>query len=129
MSLKSKGINAERELIHKFWGVGWSAVRVAGSGSMRYPSSDILAANRIRRLAIECKTTKDQKKYFEKKEIEDLKKFADTFGAEPWLAVKFKGNDWYFVTLEDLTETKGGFLIDSENAKNKGLLFEEIIKK
>ena len=46
MSLKSKGINAERELIHKFWGVGWGAVRVAGSGSMRYPSSDILAANR-----------------------------------------------------------------------------------
>ena len=59
MSRKSKGINAERDLIHKFWNVeGWSAVRVAGSGSMKYPSADVLATNKLRRLAIECKTSK-----------------------------------------------------------------------
>ena len=53
MSRKSKGINAERDLIHKFWGTGkWSAVRIAGSGSMKYPSADILATNKLRTLAI-----------------------------------------------------------------------------
>ncbi len=130
MSLKSKGINAERDLIHKFWGTeSWVAVRVAGSGSMKYPSADILASNKLRKIAIECKVTKDQKKYFEKKEIEALKKFADVFGAEPWIAVKFKGHEWFFVSLEDLEETDKCFVVDANNAKNKGLLFEEIVGK
>ncbi|MAH33085.1 Holliday junction resolvase [archaeon] len=129
MSLKSKGINAERDLIHKFWGTkSWVAVRVAGSGSMKYPCADILASNKLRKLAIECKVTKDHKKYFEKKEIEDLKNFADYFGAEPWIAVKFKGHEWLFVSLEDLEETDKCFVADVNSAKNKGLLFEEIVK-
>lgn len=127
MSLKSKGINAERELVHMFWSKGWACLRIAGSGSMKYPSADILAANKLRRLAIECKVTKDQKKYFEKKEIEALKKFADVFGAEPWIAVKFKGQEWFFISLEDLEETDKCFVVDVDIARNKGLLFEEIV--
>ena len=130
MNLKGKGINAERDLIHRFWNTGsWSAIRVSGSGSMKYPSADILAANRIRRHALECKITKDQKKYFEKKEIVDLKKFASIFGAEPWIVVKFKNQDWYFISLENLVETNKCFVVDVNKAKNSGLLFEEIINQ
>ncbi|MBI2208039.1 Holliday junction resolvase [Candidatus Woesearchaeota archaeon] len=129
MSLKSKGINAERELVHMFWAKEWACLRIAGSGSNRYPSPDVLVSNKLRRLAIECKTTKDQKKYFEKKEIEALKKFADVFGAEPWTAVKFKGHEWYFISIEDLKETKKGFMASAETAKNEGLLFEELISR
>ena len=130
MSLKSKGINAERDLIHKFWSTNsWSAVRIAGSGSMKYPSADILASNKLRKLAIECKVTKGYKKYFEKKEIAALKKFADMFGAEPWIAVKFKSYDWHFVSLEDLEETDKNFVIGVDAAKSRGLLFEEIVNK
>ena len=66
MSLKSKGINAERELVHMFWGENWACLRIAGSGSIKYPSPDLLVGNSLRRLAVECKTTKDSKKYFEK---------------------------------------------------------------
>ena len=92
MSRKSKGINAERDLIHKFWAASeWSGVRIAGSGSMKYPSADILASNKLRKLAIECKTSVDDSKYLPKEDIEQLKKFADIFGAEPWVAIKFKG--------------------------------------
>ena len=130
MSLKSKGINAERELIHKFWAVnGWSAVRIAGSGSMKYPSPDILATNKLRRLAIECKTSIKKNKYLPKEDVEQLKEFADIFGAEPWLAVKFKGYDWYFISTEDMTETSKSFVIDVDVAKSKGLLFEEMTKE
>ena len=53
MSRKSKGINAERSLIHKFWAHNWAAIRVAGSGSSKYPSPDVLAGNNLRKLAIE----------------------------------------------------------------------------
>ena len=127
MSLKSKGINGERDLVHKFWAKNWACLRIAGSGSMKYPSPDILVGNSLRRLAIECKVTKEDNKYFEKNEIDSLKTFANIFGAEPWVAIKFKGHEWYFMSLEDLKETEKCFMADASIAKNKGLLFEEMI--
>ena len=130
MSRKSKGIDAERDLIHKFWNTGkWSAVRIAGSGSMRYPSADILATNKLRILAIECKTCIEESKYIPKEDTEQLKTFADIFGAEPWIAVKFKGHEWFFISLEDLVGKNKSFIIDIDTARSKGLLFEEIISK
>ncbi len=127
MSRKSKGINAERDLIHKFWSKKWCAARVAGSGSMKYPSADILASNKLRKLAIECKTTKENKKYFMKNEIKQLEDFSEFFGAEPWIAIKFGKESWFFINVEDIEKTKKGFMISLETAKRKGLLFEEII--
>lgn len=128
MSRKSKGINAERDLIHKFWGCGWASLRIAGSGSMRYPSADILATNKIRKLAIECKTSKEPWKYVDKEGIEQLKIFADLFNAEPYLAIKFDKKDWLFLTLEDLEETDRAFMINTEKAELKGISFEELVR-
>ena len=129
MSHKSKGINAERDLIHKFWATKeWAAIRIAGSGSMRYPSADILAANKLRKLAIECKTSKKPSKYLTKDEVEQLKLFADMFGAEPWLAVRFERSDWLFLNLEDIEDSGKNFLISKDIAEKKGLLIEELIK-
>ena len=128
MSRKSKGINAERDLIHKFWSIGWASVRIAGSGSMKYPSADILATNKLRKLAIECKTSKDPSKYLTKDEVEQLKAFAKIFGAEPWVGVKFDREEWFFLNIEDLKCTGNNFLISVDIARNKGLLFEELIK-
>ena len=62
---KKKGINAERELIHMFWAEKWAAIRVAGSGSSKYPSPDILAGNNLRKLAIECKAISGIKNKFD----------------------------------------------------------------
>jgi len=129
MSLKSKGINAERELVHMFWAKDWACLRIAGSGSSRYPSPDLLVGNKLRRLAVECKTTKEKSKYFDKERIYSLRKFADVFGAEPWIAVKFKDHEWYFVSLEDLKDTGNGFSLNVDGAKSKGLLFEEMLGK
>lgn len=130
MSRKSKGINAERDLIHKFWGAGgWSAVRIAGSGSMRYPSADILATNKVRRLAIECKTSKDASIYLPKEAAGQLRAFSAAFGAEPWLAVKFKSQEWFFIGLEDLAETERSFFVDGALMVKKGILFEELINE
>ncbi|MBI2128685.1 Holliday junction resolvase [Candidatus Woesearchaeota archaeon] len=129
MSRKSKGINAERELIHKFWAVnGWAAVRVAGSGSMKYPSADILAGNSIRKLAIESKVINDTKKYFTEEEIKDLKDFSTLFGAEPWLAIKFKKEQWFFIPADDVEKTETNLVVSLEMTKRKGLLFEELLR-
>ena len=128
MSTKSRGIAAERDLIHKFNANEWVAFRAAGSGSMKYACPDIIAGNNLRKLAIEVKLTTSTKKYFTKDEIKDLKFFADRFGAEAWVAVKFFKTDWLFLTLEDLKETPGSFVADLEVSKLRGLSFEEIIK-
>jgi len=127
MSRKSVGINAERELIHLFWASDWSAVRVAGSGSSQYPSCDIIASNAARKLAIESKVTKDQSKYFSKDEIEQLEIFSKKFGAEPWIGVKFKGLNWFFVSLDDLNLVGKNYVVSVKMVKNKGLLFNQLI--
>jgi len=55
---KRKGTLYERELFHMFWNSSWAAVRSAGSGSTPLPAPDILAGNKEKLLAIECKAIK-----------------------------------------------------------------------
>lgn len=128
MAAKHKGTNAERELIHLFWGKSWAAVRVAGSGSSHYPSPDVLAGNNIRKLAIECKAVGATSRYISIEQIDDLVKFAQMFGAEPWIGLRFDREEWLFIGIEDLEKTEANYAANLETAKRKGLLFEELIK-
>jgi Holliday junction resolvase len=127
MSRKSRGINAERALIKLFWENGWAAIRSAGSGSMQYPSPDILVGKNGRRLAIECKLTTETKKYLPLEEIKQLQYFARVFGAEAWIAIKFLRKKWYFLNIEDLQITGKNYAVDENLADLKGLSFEEVI--
>jgi len=129
MSRKQKGIGAERELLHMFWKHGWACIRVAGSGSSHYPSPDLVAGNKTRKLVIECKSTKNQIKYLSQEEIAQLKEFAVKFGAEPWIGVRFNILKWYFLSLDDLKTDRQMFAVSLTLAKAKGLLFEELIGK
>ncbi|MFA6073003.1 MAG: Holliday junction resolvase Hjc [Candidatus Woesearchaeota archaeon] len=127
MSTKSRGTNAERDLVHKFWASKWACFRAAGSGSNKYPTPDIIAGNNIRKLAIEVKLTTSDRQYFDRKEIEDLNLFGQMFGAEPWVAIKFSKQEWVFLMLEDLEETPKAFVASIDVATRRGLKFEEIV--
>ena len=129
MNAKAKGTKGERELIKFFNESGWSAIRAAGSGNSRYPSPDILAGNAIRRVAVECKVTKETKKYFTNDEIIQLKTFAQMFGSESWIAVHFPNEPWYFLTLEDLDSSGNNWVVSLELAQRRGLLAHELIGK
>lgn len=130
MSHKSKGINAERELLHQFWATGqWIALRAPASGSMKYPCPDLLVGNLLRKLAIECKITQASRQYLEQEQVENLKTFSQIFGAEPFVAVKFQKDKWYFLTLDDIERTTAeNYVISKELAERKGLLFEELVQ-
>ncbi|MBS3113473.1 Holliday junction resolvase [Candidatus Woesearchaeota archaeon] len=128
MSSKSKGSKAERELLHLFWSKGLGCIRSAGSGSMKYPGPDLIVSNKVRTIAIECKSTKDKKKYLDKHDVEQLKEFCDIFGAEPWFALRFARKEWLFLSLDDIEKTENGYVIDLEVAERKGLLIDELIK-
>ncbi|MBU0460790.1 MAG: Holliday junction resolvase [Nanoarchaeota archaeon] len=125
---KAKGSKGERELVKLFNEAGWSCIRVAGSGSSRYPAPDILAANAIRRVAIECKVTKENKKYFQNQEIDQLQEFSHKFGSESWIGVKFPDQPWYFLMLEDLKDTGRCWLVSLEIAQMKGLKIDELLE-
>jgi holliday junction resolvase Hjr len=127
MSQKSKGTNAERELIHALWAKECPAIRVAGSGSNHYPSPDIVAGKIGRILVIECKSAKSSAVYIPKEEIEELKEFAKKFGAEPWIAIRFKRKEWYFLTPEDMAEKEKSYSASLDTIKLKGILLSEII--
>ncbi len=126
-SAKAKGSRGERELVRLFNEAGWSAIRTAGSGSSRYPAPDILAANAIRRLAIECKVTKEKKKYFPDEEVGQLKTFSQKFGAESWIGIKFGEEPWYFLLPEDLEKTGTLWAASLELAKRRGLTAGELL--
>lgn len=127
--MKKKGTRAERELVHMFWGTGkWTVMRSAGSGSTPFPSPDLVAGDGSRHLAIECKSIKDKRKYFSKEDVEQLKKFAKGFGAEPWIGIRFDNIGWFFLSLDDIASTRGdGFVISLDIARKKGLSFDELI--
>ena len=128
MSMKSKGSNAERSLIRKFWETGrWAAMRAAGSGSCLFPSPDLIAGNTLRKLAIECKVSGGEAKYLTRAEVQELQSFALLFGAEIWIAVRFDRGEWYFFTVEDMRQTENSYVISREDARKKGITFSELI--
>ena len=125
MNTKAKGTAAERELIHMFQKADFACFRAAGSGSSKYPCPDLIAGNNLRKLAIEVKNTGTGYQHLSKKEVDELREFSIKFGAEAWVAVKFKA--WFFLTLEDVNETKENYSVTQTIAERKGLCFEELV--
>jgi len=123
-----KGSRTERELFWMFWDTKiWAGIRCAGSGSTTVPAPDLLMGSKNRKLAIECKSGKG-KRYLTKKEVDELKFFADKFGAEAWIAMRFNNVDWLFLKPEDLGVSKGNnYFASIDLAKKKGISFDNLI--
>jgi len=125
---KTKGANAERELLHMLSANGFAVVRVAGSGMISETSADLIAGNSFKKFVIECKTCKSHKRYLEKQQISDLKEFAKKFGFPPLIAVKFNRQGWWFIEPGDLEDTGKNLAISLEDIKIKGQSFDDMIK-
>ena len=127
MSNKHKGSNAERELIHLFWTQpNWFAIRVAGSGSMKYPAPDILAGTTTRKLCIECKISGENNIYLPTDEIQSLLNFSRRVGGETYIAFRFNHTTWKFLETHELKQTPTQYVITRETS---GLSFEDVIRK
>ncbi|MBW3018976.1 Holliday junction resolvase [Candidatus Woesearchaeota archaeon] len=120
MANKTRGTNAERELLHMFWAQGWVACRAAGSGSMRYPSPDLFVSKSGKHLAIECKITKEKSKYLKKEEIHSLQEYAQIAGVEAYIAIKFPREQWLFVKPNQLREQRESYSVTLNEAKENG---------
>lgn len=95
---------------------------------MKYPSPDIIAQKDGVNLAIECKATRDNNQYLEKREVDELIDYARRAGARPLVAVRFDRKPWRFLNPEDLDLKTASVGINQELAELRGLLFEELTK-
>ena len=128
MSRKPLGIVAERELVHIMQDNGFSAIRVAGSGSTKAPSTDILAGNGKRLFSFECKSIRTGYRYIPEKEMVEFLQFSHNFGAESWVAIRFMRQPWVFLRPADLTKTEKHYGITQAVADKFGLSLEELLQ-
>lgn len=126
-----KGSAEERDLVHKLWDRNFAAMRApASGGATKKPLPDVIAGNGKKYLAIEVKTTTKDKIYIDHPQIDALCEFSDTFGASPFIGVKFKYTKWLFLKPEIVLRTKNNnYKIEKSFALEKGLEIDEIIGK
>src|SRR3989344_4639624 len=129
MSNKSKGSNAERELVSLFTENSWRAVRVAGSGVNDESPCDLIVG-RIgsKGCTIEAKSSRSNYIYIKKSQIEDFMLFSSTIGLMPVIAVRFTYEGWLFILPEQLSDSGKNFVITRAKAKSEGKKFSQFFE-
>ncbi len=105
MSSKSRGCEYERKLVHLLRKNGLIALRISGSGSMRYPLPDVLASDGKKIFAFEVKSSKKGYIYLTENDLNKLIEFSSSFGAEPFFAIHINGT-WLFKQAKELIGQK-----------------------
>lgn len=122
-----KGERRERELVNLLDGVGFAVMRAPASGSATDRDlPDVLAGNGESFYAIEAKSSNGNPIYLDAEEVEALQFFAENFGAEPRIAIRFDEEDWAFFHPGELYVTEAGnYRVKKETAIARGAdLFE-----
>ena len=129
MSNKSKGSNAERALVKLFTENGWRALRIAGSGGGDESPCDVIVGKVGRRgHAIEVKSSKKNRIYITKEQIDDFMRFSLMLGLSPVIAVKFNYQGWIFLEPSVLEDTGKYWAVSLENAQKNGNKFGQFFE-
>jgi Holliday junction resolvase len=129
MSNKSKGSNAERELVSLFTENGWRAVRVAGSGVNDESPCDIIVGKIGQKgYAIEAKSSRSNYVYIKKSQIEDFLLFSSVIGLKPAIAVRFTYEGWLFLAPEQIQDSGKNFVIYRKKAIIEGKKFSQFFE-
>lgn len=129
MKNKQKGSNAERELLLLLFDRGFVVSRVAGSGSSKLPTPDILAFKDKRAIAIECKAKKGEYLNIREEQIEELKIWEKMSGFFAYVSWRLGKDEWYFIDISSLNKTKKAYSIKKKEILEKGLNLEDFLKK
>ncbi len=125
---KHKGSNAERELLHMFFDKTWAALRVAGSGSTKELSCDLIAGKEGKKYVIEVKSSKKDSIYISKEQIQNLMILSEIFGLKPVIATRFNYEGWLFIDPKHLKDTGKYFSVSLENARTNGQKFSQFFE-
>jgi len=129
MSNKAKGSRVERELLAILTENGWRATRTAGSGVNDDSPCDLIAGKMGRKgYAIEVKSSKKNRIYITKEQIDDFMLFTNMIGLKPVIAVRFNYEGWLFVDPKHLEDSGKYWVVSLENAKEKGQKFGQFFE-
>ena len=129
MSNKAKGSKAERELVQIFTDKGWRALRVAGSGVNDNSPCDIIAAKIGRKgFTVEAKSSKQNRIYIKKQQIEDFILYSSLIGLQPILAIRFNYEGWLFLDPKHLEDSGSAWVVSKDNAKTNGMKFSQFFE-
>mgnify|MGYP001587355172 CR=1 FL=1 len=124
MGNKEKGSKAERELLKLFTEAGWRAARVAGSGVNRDSPCDLIAGKiKGKGFALEVKSSKKDRIYITKEQINDFVLFASMIGLKPTIALRFNREGWFFLNPKHLENSGNNWVVSMEKAREKGKRF------
>lgn len=130
VSNKSKGSNAERELVSIFTENGWRAARVAGSGVNDESPCDIIVGKLGKRgYTIEAKSSRSDNIYIKKSQIEDFILFSSMVGLSPVIAVRFTYEGWLFIKPEELEDSGKSWVVRRKKVKITGRKFSQFFEE
>ena len=102
-AMKKRGYDAERELVHMFRDVGYSAIRIPVSAPSKEPLPDVFAIKDDAILSIEVKS-QVRYAYYKSHQVLKLFEFLEIHKIYPRkyavLAAKFKYKGWWFDLAE-----------------------------
>ena len=129
MSNKSKGSRVERELLNLFTEQGWRAARVAGSGVNENTFCDLIAGKTGRKgYAVEVKSSKKDRIYITKEQINDFVLFSQMIGLKSVVAIRFNREGWLFINPTDLEDSGTNWVVSLDRAKEKGRKFGQFFE-
>ncbi len=129
MSNKAKGSRMERELLKLFTEKGWRAARVAGSGTNENTFCDLIAGkDGIGGFVLEVKSSKKDRIYITKQQINDFIVFSDIMGLRAVIAVRFNREGWLFLNPGDMEDSGKYWVINLNMAKEKGKRFSQFFE-
>lgn len=114
MSSYNKGARGENELGDEFSERGYAWMRAPGSGTAQRELPDVVVGNGENMYAFEVKRwgNEEDYQYLSKKEVNDLQFFANKFGMEYFISVRFDHGSWGFFKKEELHETDKSLRVD-----------------
>ncbi len=110
-----KGARSERELLGKFYDLGYSVVRAAGSG-VNALGPDILAIKNGFCLSFECKAWDRGSLSLEPEQFEKLIEWERNSATSTFVAWKIKNRGWLFIRLSEFTKGEKNFNVTMKKA-------------
>ena len=121
MERYKKGANAERELIHTLFKMGFSVARVAGSGATSLPCPDILALKPEKQLAFECKAWAQSYLTIADAQMQELQQWSKQAGVDFYVAWKVPRKGWIFLKPRHFNKTAKGYCVSQKHALRNGI--------
>ena len=103
-----KGARSERELLGKFYELGYSVVRAAGSG-VNALGPDIIAMKKGICFSIECKSWDRGSLSLEPDQYEKLVEWEKNTDGYTFVAWKIDRKGWYFIKLDEFSKAERNY--------------------